>query len=189
MVSKWLITHPFHSYRPGSLEWIIRRWNRPSRHILYPLPYFEARCRFVRRANLLISQCSPCTEMEIQYVPYRKAETMLDTTSGYEALLMKDLAKWRDSVSRLNMEIAAKTKERDDLAKKISAAETLVGEGADDDSPESDLSSLRSAVKELMEDGQVRKPRHIRHSLRPRRRSETHQQHIRQFLQCHCAPL
>jgi chorismate mutase len=90
---------------------------------------------------------------------------MLDTASGYEALLMKDLAKWRDSVSRLNMDITSKTKERDDLAKKIAAAETLLGGQKDDAGAESDLASLRNAIKELMEDGIVRKPRHIRRDL------------------------
>jgi hypothetical protein len=89
---------------------------------------------------------------------------MLDTNSGYAALLTKDLAKWRDSVAHLNSEIASKTKERDDLTKKIAAAETLLG-GAGDIAAESDLASLRSAIRDLMTDGVVRKPRDIRRHL------------------------
>jgi hypothetical protein len=86
---------------------------------------------------------------------------MLDSP-GYTVALTADLSRWRERIALLNNEIAVRSKERDELTKKVSAAETLLGVGVDADG---DASSLRLVIKDLMTDGTIRKPKEIRRDL------------------------
>jgi hypothetical protein len=86
---------------------------------------------------------------------------MLDSP-GYTAALTADLSRWRERIALLNNEIAVRGKERDELTKKVSAAETLLGVGVDADG---EATSLRAVIKDLMADGAIRKPKEIRRDL------------------------
>jgi ElaB/YqjD/DUF883 family membrane-anchored ribosome-binding protein len=88
---------------------------------------------------------------------------MLDPASGYEALLTKDLARWRERITALNNEIAVKTRERDDLSRRVDAAEVLLGRAGE--AADGEQAALRNHIKEVMSDGHIRKPKEIRRDL------------------------
>lgn len=83
---------------------------------------------------------------------------MLDNP-GYAAALTAELTRWRERIAVLNNEIAVRGKERDDLAKKASAAETLLG------TADAESVSVRFLIQELMSDGEIRKPKEMRRDL------------------------
>jgi hypothetical protein len=91
---------------------------------------------------------------------------MLDAPGGYEVALTKDVSLWRRRVAELNNEIAVRDKERADLMKKLAAAETLLGHDASGfDEETSEFATLRKAIRELLSDGVIRKPKDIRKDL------------------------
>lgn len=92
-------------------------------------------------------------------VPYRGG--MADSQNSYVFALTADLSRWRARIAELNNEIAVKAKERDDLSRKVDAAQTLLGQVDDD----GEASSLRRMIQDLMTDGAIRKPRDMRKDL------------------------
>ena len=88
---------------------------------------------------------------------------MLEPPIGYSAALLRDLEDWRARFTELSVQISRLQKDRDETGKKILAAEVLLGDVMRED--RSEAASIRTAVKELMKDGLVRKPREIRQEL------------------------
>jgi len=75
-------------------------------------------------------------------------------------MLHHELEQWRKRMSALDREIIKYQAERDQLAKKIEAAEIIVGVPAG-----SDKRSLLDEIEELMRDGKARLPGDIRRDL------------------------
>lgn len=84
---------------------------------------------------------------------------MLDKVD-YNAALLRDLQKWRAELTDIDNGIANVMKRRDEIYRKVVAAEILLGQTATADSD-----SVKGAVASLMEDGRRRKPKDIRHDL------------------------
>lgn len=89
---------------------------------------------------------------------------MLTSPTGYQTALMRDLQEWRDRLGKVIGQIKALERERDEINRKVVAAEVLLGQN--EQPTETAASSMRAAIEALMTDGRIRRPKEIRRELR-----------------------
>jgi hypothetical protein len=88
---------------------------------------------------------------------------MLTAPPGYTHALLRDLEEWRERLGAVVGQIKTLERERDDINKKVVAAEVLLGHGNSESTSTS--ASMRDAIQRLMADGRVRRPKDIRRDL------------------------